>query len=395
MDIIGLEHISKVVRLVIDDYRQIVRNPASAPLGRMLWDWRSPNCQNYDWEEPDGSLRTKQTAGLSWVLAGFVRRDPETPSLGYELRINRPEQNRRIFGRQVYSVHFTPDWVAKVEHFNAIYQRELVTPLKADMRRLEGSGFSLIEAEVKRRRLEAEAFRRRLHKHARTSRHFRKLGSMHIVIPTPSWGLAKKGALRDSKVRLEAELTLMLLKWKMEVDQKAYDRLAQFVASKSRGRVDSSEVLARLLKSSYSLPQTTHAFVSYIRQIARSIASEEVRCSIDDLEFLTVPQTAQLLKDWADRKGVSRGFSQRTLYTAIERGQITAKKTGRAGAWQISRHDALQWGEKGLENAKLKLTVDKLAQARNIKKNSAYRNVRRQMKRGESLDQILSSVRQL
>ena len=308
------------------------------------------------------------------------------PTLGYELRINRPEQNRPIFGRQVYSVHFTPDWVAKVEHFNPIYQREFVTPLKADMRRLEGSGFS---------KREAHSFFQRSHKHARTGLHFKRLGVGHIVIPTPSWGLAKKGALRDSKVRLEAELTLMLLKWQMEVDQKSYDRLAQFVASKSGGRGDSSEVLARLLKSSYPLPQTTHAFVSYIRQIARSIASEEVRCSIDGLEFLTVPQTAQLLKDWGDRKGVSRGFSQQTLYTAIERGQIAAKKTGRAGAWQISRHDALQWGEKCLENAKLKLTVDKVAQVRNIKKNSAYRNVRRQMKRGESLDQILSSVRQL
>lgn len=386
MDSIGVEHISKVVRLVIDDYRQVVRDPAIPIRGRLMWDWRSPNCQNYDWEETEGSLHTKQTAGLSWFLAGFVRRDTETPSLGYELRINRPEQNRPIFGRQVYSVHFTPDWIAKIEHFNAIYQREFVTPLKADMNRLEGRGF------LKR---EAQALFQSSHKHARTSRHFKALGSGHIVIPTPSWGLAKKGSLRGSRVRLEAELTLMLLKWEMEVDQKAYDRLEHFVASKSGGRVDSSEVVARLLKSSYSLPQTTYAFISYIHQIARSIASEEVRCSIDGLEFLTVPQTTQFLKDWGDRKGVSRGFSQRTLYTAIERGQISAKKTGQAGAWKISRQDALHWGERCLENAKLKLTVEKLAQVRNIKKNSAYRNVRRQMKRGESLDQILSSVRQL
>ena len=267
VDRIVLEHISKVVRLVIDDYRQVVRDPASAFRGRLLWDWRSPNCQNYDWEQPDGSLHTKQTAGLSWFLAGFVRRDTETPSLGYELRINRPEQSRPIFGRQVYSVHFTPDWVAKVEHFNAIYQRELVTPLKADMSRLEESGFS---------KRKAHAFRQSIHKHARTRRLFKELGVGHIVIPTPSWGLAKKGALRNSRVRLEAELTLMLLKWKIAVDQKAYDRLDHFVASKSGGRVDSSEVLARLLKSSYSLPQTTHAFISYIHQTARSIASEEV-----------------------------------------------------------------------------------------------------------------------
>lgn len=217
---------------------------------------------------------------------------------------------------------------------------------------------------------------------------------MHIVIPALG-EFSRQGSLRDSRVRLEAELTLMFLKWEMDVDQKAYQLLEHFVASNSGGRVDSSEVLAHLLKSPYFLPQTTHTFIRYIRRIARSIASEEVRCSIANLEFLTVPQAAQFLKEWGDRKGVSRGFSQQTLYNAIERGQIVVRKTGQAGARQILRHDVLRWGEKCRANAKLRLTVDKLAQARKIKKNSAYRKVQRQLNRGKSLDQIISSVRQL
>lgn len=250
---IGLEHISKVVHLVIDDNRQIVRDLASAPLGQILWNWKWPN-YHQDWEEPDGSLHPKQTAGLSCFLTRFVRRDRETPSLHYELRINRPEKTRPIFGREVFSVHFTPECVTKVEH-------------KAAESCLEGSEFSKREADV---------FRQSSHKSSRTNRHFRDLGCVHIMIPTPG-EFSRKESLRDSRVCLEAELTLMFLKWEMDVDQKAYQLLEHFVTSKSGRRVDSSEVLAHLLKSPHFLPQTTHTFIRYIRRIARSITSEEVR----------------------------------------------------------------------------------------------------------------------
>ena len=211
---------------------------------------------------------------------------------------------------------------------------------------------------------------------------FQGLGIGHIVLPTSTKSPGK------TVVRMEAELALMLLRWSFEEDQLAHDRLSHFVSRFVPRGVDDSEVLARLLNSPFSFPETSSAFVSYIKRIARSVVAKETTTPPDDAKYMSVPQAAALLRDLADSKEISRGFSQAPLYSKIKQRKL--KTTRAAGTWLISADDVRDLGKSCLAATKLKLTVSLISKRRGIRKNSAYRNVRRRMKRGESLDEILS-----
>ena len=104
-----------------------------------------------------------------------------------------------------------------------------------------------------------------------------------------------------TRVPLEAELTLILLKLRLEVDQPAYDRLYSYVQGLTLRGVDADDALSTLLQSPYSLANSPNSLKSYLRRICISKLGRNTPPTIPaNSEILSIPQAAFLLHQRAE-----------------------------------------------------------------------------------------------